>query len=86
MYLYKGLQDYDRLRPGSYAQTDVFLVLFSVVSPASFENVKEKVRYGLGYNYIWCFMPQWVPEITRHRPKTPFLLVGTMVSIMFIIL
>ena len=35
--------DYDRLRPLSYPQTDVFLVCFSVVSPASFENVKEKV-------------------------------------------
>ena len=39
-----GQEDYDRLRPLSYPQTDVFLVCFSVVSPASFENVKEKVR------------------------------------------
>ena len=38
-----GQEDYDRLRPLSYPQTDVFLVCFSVVSPASFENVKEKV-------------------------------------------
>ncbi len=42
-----GQEDYDRLRPLSYPQTDVFLVCFSVVSPASFENVKEKV---------WCVM------------------------------
>ena len=48
-----------RLRPLSYPQTDVFLVCFSVVSPSSFENIKEK----------------WVPEITHHCPKTPFLLV-----------
>lgn len=42
-----GQEDYDRLRPLSYPQTDVFLVCFSVVAPASFENVKEKVRsYG----------------------------------------
>lgn len=39
-----GQEDYDRLRPLSYPQTDVFLVCFSVVSPSSFENVKEKVR------------------------------------------
>lgn len=39
-----GQEDYDRLRPLSYPQTDVFLVCFSVVSPASFENVKEKVQ------------------------------------------
>lgn len=56
-----GQEDYDRLRPLSYPQTDVFLVCFSVVSPSSFENVKEK----------------WVPEITHHCHKTPFLLVGT---------
>ena len=40
-----GQEDYDRLRPLSYPQTDVFLVCFSVISPASFENVKEKVRF-----------------------------------------
>merc|ERR1712226_1498410 len=56
-----GQEDYDRLRPLSYPQTDVFLVCFSVVSPASFENIREK----------------WVPEIAHHCPKTPFLLVGT---------
>ncbi|EPB67868.1 Ras family protein [Ancylostoma ceylanicum] len=38
-----GQEDYDRLRPLSYPQTDVFLVCFSVVAPASFENVREKV-------------------------------------------
>jgi len=38
-----GQEDYDRLRPLSYPQTDIFLVCFSVVSPSSFENVKEKV-------------------------------------------
>ena len=39
-----GQEDYDRLRPLSYPQTDVFLVCFSVITPASFENVKEKVQ------------------------------------------
>lgn len=42
-FLSSGQEDYDRLRPLSYPQTDVFLVCFSVVSPSSFENVKEKV-------------------------------------------
>lgn len=41
-----GQEDYDRLRPLSYPHTDVFLVCFSVVSPASFENVKEKVNFA----------------------------------------
>ncbi|KAL1412492.1 Rho GTPase protein rac1 [Vanrija albida] len=35
-----GQEDYDRLRPLSYPQTDVFLVCFSVISPPSFENIK----------------------------------------------
>ena len=60
-----GQEDYDRLRPLSYPQTDVFLVCFSVVAPASFENVKEK----------------WVPEIAHHCSKTPFLLVGTQIDL-----
>lgn len=60
-----GQEDYDRLRPLSYPQTDVFLVCFSVVSPPSFENVKEK----------------WVEEIAHHCPKTAFLLVGTQVDL-----
>ncbi|KRX44863.1 DNA replication licensing factor mcm7 [Trichinella murrelli] len=60
-----GQEDYDRLRPLSYPQTDVFLVCFSVVSPSSYENVKEK----------------WVPEITHHCAKTPFLLAGTQIDL-----
>merc|ERR1719479_621282 len=56
-----GQEDYDRLRPLSYPQTDVFLVCFSVISQASFENVKTK----------------WVPEIQHHAPGVPIVLVGT---------
>ena len=56
-----GQEDYDRLRPLSYPQTDVFLVCFSLISPSSFENIKTK----------------WIPEISHHCPNVPFLLVGT---------
>jgi len=56
-----GQEDYDRLRPLSYPQTDVFLVCFSVISTSSFENVKTK----------------WVPEIKHHAPDVPIVLVGT---------
>ncbi|CAJ0607397.1 unnamed protein product [Cylicocyclus nassatus] len=59
-----GQEDYDRLRPLSYPETDIFLVCFSVVSPTSFENVREK----------------WIPELAHYCPKTPFLLVGTQVD------
>ena len=55
-----GQEDYDRLRPLSYPQTDVFLVCFSVSSTTSFENVQHK----------------WVPELRHYCPDTPFVLVG----------
>jgi len=56
-----GQEDYDRLRPLSYPQTDVFIICFSLVSPPSFENVRTK----------------WWPEISHHAPGTSILLVGT---------
>mmetsp|Transcript_3085 Transcript_3085/g.4699 ORF Transcript_3085/g.4699 Transcript_3085/m.4699 type:complete len:194 (+) Transcript_3085:114-695(+) len=56
-----GQEDYDRLRPLSYPQTDVFLICFSIISPSSFENVKSK----------------WRPEIAHHATNVPFILVGT---------
>ncbi len=56
-----GQDDYDRLRPLSYPATEVFLVLFSIISPQSFENVKSK----------------WAPELKLHCPETPMILVGT---------
>ncbi len=56
-----GQDDYDRLRPLAYPATDVFLLLYSVISPVTLENVKAK----------------WAPEIRRHCPGAPVLLVGT---------
>jgi len=60
-----GQEDYDRLRPLSYPQTDIFLICFSVVSPPSFENARAK----------------WNPEISHHCPNVPKLLVGTKVDL-----
>lgn len=56
-----GQEDYDRLRPLSYPQTNIFLLCFSVNSVSSFENVKSK----------------WFPEVSHHAPGVPCLLVGT---------
>ena len=56
-----GQEDYDRLRPLSYPQTDVFLICFSLICPASCENVRSK----------------WYPEVSHHCPDTPVILVGT---------
>lgn len=56
-----GEEDYDRLRPLSYNGTDIFLAVFSIISPASFSNVREK----------------WIPEIKHFAPDIPYLLIGT---------
>lgn len=53
--------EFDKLRPLCYTNADVFLLCFSVVTPSSFLNIREK----------------WVPEIRRHCPRAPILLVGT---------
>ncbi|XP_048252804.1 ras-like GTP-binding protein RHO isoform X2 [Haliotis rufescens] len=37
-----GQEDYDRLRPLSYPDTDVILMCFSIDSPDSLENIPEK--------------------------------------------
>lgn len=60
-----GQEDYDRLRPLSYPQTDVFLVCFSVTAPSSFENVREK----------------WFPEVHHHCPGVPCLIVGSQIDL-----
>lgn len=39
-----GQEDYNRLRPLSYRGADVFLLAFSLISNASYENVAKKVR------------------------------------------
>lgn len=56
-----GQEDYDRLRPLSYPQTDVFIICFSLINPSSLENVKTK----------------WSVELQQFSPKTPIILVGT---------
>ena len=56
-----GQEDYDRLRPLSYPQTNVFLTCFSVISKDSYANIQEK----------------WIPEISHHAPGVPKLLIGT---------
>ncbi|XP_072565823.1 rho-related GTP-binding protein RhoQ isoform X2 [Paramormyrops kingsleyae] len=65
LYDTAGQEDYDRLRPLSYPMTDVFLICFSVVNPASFQNVRE----------------DWVPELQEYAPSVPFLLIGTQIDL-----
>ena len=53
-------EDYDRFRPLSYPQTDVFLLCFSLVSKKSLQNIETK----------------WFKEVQAYCPGTPCILVG----------
>ena len=57
---FTGQEDYDRLRPLSYPDTDVILMCFSIDSPDSLENIPEK----------------WTPEVRHFCPTVPIVLVG----------
>jgi Rho family, other len=39
-----GQEEYDRLRPLSYPESDVILIVFSIDFPVSLGNVQDKVR------------------------------------------
>ncbi|KAG2321199.1 hypothetical protein Bca52824_014412 [Brassica carinata] len=56
-----GQEDYNRLRPLSYRGADVFLLAFSLISKASYENISKK----------------WIPELRHYAPGVPIILVGT---------
>jgi small GTP-binding protein len=56
-----GQEDYSKLRTIAYPNTDIFLIVFSVVEPESFRNAKKK----------------WFPEIKREVPNAKVLFVGS---------
>uniref|UniRef100_M1CAA0 Rac protein n=1 Tax=Solanum tuberosum TaxID=4113 RepID=M1CAA0_SOLTU len=56
-----GQEDYNRLRPLSYRGADVFVLAFSLVSRASYENILKK----------------WIPELQHYAPGIPVVLAGT---------
>lgn len=60
-----GQTDYDRLRPLSYPQTDVFIICFSVVNLNSYINIREK----------------WSPELRHYAPEIAKILVGTKIDL-----
>jgi Ras homolog gene family, member A len=68
-----GQEEYDRLRPLSYPETDVILICFAIDSHASLENVTDKVLPLVGASLI---LLQWYPEVRHFCPNTPVLLVG----------
>ena len=64
-----GQEDYNRLRPLSYRGADVFILAFSLISKASYENVSKKVNlsYSSKFNEsnYWFFFLffQWIQEL-----------------------
>eukprot|EP00472_Partenskyella_glossopodia_P009620 CAMPEP_0197520152 /NCGR_PEP_ID=MMETSP1318-20131121/5464_1 /TAXON_ID=552666 /ORGANISM="Partenskyella glossopodia, Strain RCC365" /LENGTH=195 /DNA_ID=CAMNT_0043071551 /DNA_START=25 /DNA_END=612 /DNA_ORIENTATION=+ len=55
-----GQEDYDRLRPLAYPQTDVFLVVYSCIDSTSLKNCWQK----------------WAPEVRHHCKDARMILVG----------
>lgn len=55
-----GQDDYDRLRPLSYPNSDVIIICYSIDTPASLINVTDK----------------WMPEVRYFCHNTPVILVG----------
>jgi small GTP-binding protein len=55
-----GQEEYKKLRPLSYPQTDVFMIGFSLVDEVTLENVENA----------------WIQEIKEHCPNTPYILLG----------
>ena len=56
-----GQEEYDRLRPLSYIDTQIFMICFSIVNPDSYSNVLTK----------------WKPEVTQYCKNVPIIFVGT---------
>lgn len=60
-----GQEDYDRLRPLSYPDSNVVLICFSIDLPDSLENVQEK----------------WIAEVLHFCQGVPIILVGCKVDL-----
>lgn len=86
-----GQEEYDRLRPLSYPESDVLLVCFAIDYPTSLDNVMDKVRSLLALREegdgtkangppapsALSFTQQWFPEVAHFCEGVPVILVGT---------
>ncbi|XP_038228997.1 rho-related GTP-binding protein RhoF isoform X1 [Dermochelys coriacea] len=60
LYDTAGQEDYDRLRPLSYQNTNMVLICYDVMNPASYDNVLIK----------------WYPEVSHFCRGVPLILIG----------
>eukprot|EP01095_Lingulamoeba_sp_RSL-Kostka_P008287 TRINITY_DN273_c0_g1_i2.p1 TRINITY_DN273_c0_g1~~TRINITY_DN273_c0_g1_i2.p1 ORF type:complete len:208 (+),score=75.94 TRINITY_DN273_c0_g1_i2:38-625(+) len=56
-----GQEDYDRLRPLSYPQTDIFFLMYSVDNPSSYETIQKK----------------YASEVKDNCPNVPIIVIAT---------
>mmetsp|Transcript_29917 Transcript_29917/g.46319 ORF Transcript_29917/g.46319 Transcript_29917/m.46319 type:complete len:215 (-) Transcript_29917:172-816(-) len=56
-----GHEEYDRLRPLVYPDTDVFIIMMSITDRISQTDVGDR----------------WVPEVIKYNPETPIIFLST---------
>lgn len=73
-----GQEDYERLRPLAYSKAHVILIGFSMDTPDSLENVKNKVRALLSClaSNKSLTSKKWIDEANERCPGVPIILVG----------
>jgi len=76
-----GQEEYSRLRALSYPETDVFLLCFSVVSPASFDNIKTKWYPEIRYMSSRKTTQYLLLLLSHHCPGAKCILVGTKIDL-----
>lgn len=66
-----GQEEYDRLRPLCYPETDVVLACFAIDQIQSFENVQDRVYVCLGKNHTLILLIsgflKWIISYTTYR-------------------
>uniref|UniRef100_A0AC34FHA3 Uncharacterized protein n=1 Tax=Panagrolaimus sp. ES5 TaxID=591445 RepID=A0AC34FHA3_9BILA len=60
-----GQEDYDRLRPLSYPDSDIIIICYAIDNPDSLKNVTKK----------------WIHEVRQYLPKEPIILVGNKIDL-----
>ncbi|ELP86574.1 Rho GTPase, putative [Entamoeba invadens IP1] len=60
-----GQEEYDRLRPMSYPDTNILIICFAIDSRSSFSNIPQR----------------WIPELKHHCPDAPYILAATKVDL-----
>lgn len=72
-----GQEEYDRLRPLSYPETDLLFVCFAIDCPNSLENVLDKVCTFHNHSQrVKLINAKWYPEVLHFCPTTPIILCG----------